>query len=136
MFAPWAANWSALFSSLPEMQRQYDKEVSFLVARPGPAICETMLLCYDAGKPYILDPFNSTRLVGLGKLNSREIVKQIADQQYGAIQTQAPAMQKRGERFPGEVMEAVDRYYVVAFKAPFCIIYVPRVEPRSAARVP
>ena len=136
MFAPWAVNWSALFSSFPETQRHYDAEVSFLVAQPGPAICESLLLCYDAGKPYILDPFNSARLVHLGKLNSSEIVKQIAEHKYGAIQTQAPATLKRDERFPDDVMEAINQYYVPAFKVPFCIIYVPRVEPRSAASFP
>ncbi|MDR3675608.1 MAG: hypothetical protein P4N24_08960 [Acidobacteriota bacterium] len=136
MFAPWAVNWSALFSSFAETQRQYDAEVSFLVARPGPAICESLLLCYDAGKPYILDPFNSARLVRLGKLNSSEIVQQIAEHKYGAIQTQAPATLKRDERFPDDVMEAINRYYVEALKHPFCVIYVPRVEPWSAASVP
>jgi hypothetical protein len=120
-----------MLSALPEWQRRYEAEVSFLVAHPGPAICESLLICSDAGKPYILDPFNSARLVRLGKLNSNEIVNQIAEKKYGAIQTQAPATQKRGERFPDDVLEAIDRYYVEAFKAPNCVIYVPRAEPKG-----
>ena len=131
-FVPWGVNVRRLLSELPQWQRQFDAEVSFLVAQPGPAICETLILCYDAGKPYILDPFNSARLVRLGKLNSSDIVKQIAEKKYGAIQTQVPATQKRSERFPDDVLDAIDRYYVEALKAPNCVIYVPRVEPQGA----
>jgi len=125
-FAPWGVNVPRMLSALPEWQRRFDAEVSFLVAQPGPAICESLILCYDAGKPYVLDPFNSTRLVRLGKLDSNEIVKQIAEKKYGAIQTQVPVTQKRGERFPDDVLDAIDRYYVEALKAPNCVIYVPR----------
>ena len=135
-FVPWGVNVPRLLSELPERQRQFDAEVSFLVAQPGPAICESLILCYDAGKPYILDPFNSARLVRLGKLNSSEIVKQIAEKKYGAIQTQLPATQKASDRFPDEVLDAIDRYYVEALKAPNCFIYVPRVEPQGAANLP
>jgi hypothetical protein len=127
-FLPWGTNLPKLLSDLPELQRQYQAEVSFLVAQPGPAICESLILCYDAGKPYIFDPFNATRLVGLGKLNSQDIVKQIAEKKYGAIQTQAPVTQKRRERFPDDVYDAINRYYVAALKVTNCVIYVPRVE--------
>ena len=126
VFVPWGVNLPRMLSELPEWQRRFDAEVSFLVAQPGPAICESLVLCYDAGKPYVLDPFNSARLVRLGKLDSSEIVKQIAAKKYGAIQTQVPATQKRSERFTDDVLDAIDRYYVEALKAPNCVIYVPR----------
>jgi hypothetical protein len=130
-FVPWGVNVPRSLSQLPELQRQFEAEVSFLAAQPGPAICESLILCYDAGKPYIFDPFNSARLVRLGKLDSQEIVKQIAEKKYGAIQTQVPVTQKRSERFPDDVFEAIGRYYVAARKAPNCVIYVPRVEPEG-----
>jgi hypothetical protein len=131
-FGSWGINLPRMISELPERQRQFEAEVSFLVARPGPALCESLILCYDAGKPYIYDPFNSTRLVRLGKLDSSEIVKQIAEKKYGAIQTQVPVSQRPNDRFPEDVLDAIDRYYVKAFNAPICVIYVPRVEPQGA----
>ena len=131
-FVPWGVNVRRMLSELPERQRVFEAEVSFLVAQPGPAICETLILCYDAGKPYILDPFNSARLVRLGKLSSSEMVKQIAEKKYGAIQTEVPATQKRRERFPDDVLDAIARYYVEALTGPDCVIYVPRVEPQGA----
>jgi len=131
-FVTWGVNVPRMLSELPERQRVFEAEVSFLVAQPGPAICETLILCYDAGKPYILDPFNSARLVRLGKLSSSEMVKQIAEKKYGAIQTEVPATQKRRERFPDDVLDAIARYYVEALTGPDCVIYVPRVEPQGA----
>jgi len=130
-FLPWGVSVPKAISQLPEMQRQYQEEASFVAAQPGPAICESLILCYDAGKPYILDPFNSARLVRLGKLNSQEFVKRIAEKKYGAIQTQVPVTQKRSDRFPDDVLDAVDRYYVQALKAPNCVIYVPRTESKG-----
>lgn len=130
-FLTWGASVPKAISELPELQRQYQGEVSFLAAQPGPAICESLILCYDAGKPYVLDPFNSARLVRLGKLNSQDIVKQIAEKKYGAIQTQVPVTQKRTDRFPDDVFEAIGRYYVQALKGPNCVIYVPRTEPEG-----
>jgi hypothetical protein len=130
-FVPRGVNLPRDLSQLRERQRAYDTEVSFLVAQPGPAICESLILCYEAGKPYVFDPFNSNRLMGLGKLNSSEIVKQIAGRKYGAIQTQVPATQKPSERFPDDVLDAIARYYVEALKGPGCHIYVPRAEPKG-----
>jgi hypothetical protein len=120
-----------MLSALPEWQRRSDAEVSFLAAQPGPAICESLILCYYAGKPYTLDPFNSARLVRLGKLDSNEIVNQIAEKKYAAIQTQVPVTQRPNDRFPDDVLEAIDRDYVETLKAPNCVIYVPRAEPKG-----
>jgi len=128
-YLPWGGDVRRILSELPARERQYTTEVSFLAGKPGPAICETLMLCYDAGKPYILDPFNSTRLVQLGKLDSHEIVKQIAEKKYGAIQIETPATHKPSKRFTDDVLDAIDRYYVEALKGPDCYIYFPRVEP-------
>jgi hypothetical protein len=131
-FVPQGVSMPRLLSELRVRQRAYDAAVSFLVAQPGPAICETLILCYDAGKPYVFDPWNGTRLARLGKLDSNEIVKQIAEKKYGAFQTETSVALKTTERFPEDVLYAVDRYYVEAFKRPGCHIYVPRVEPQGA----
>ncbi len=101
-FVPWGVHVPRdAFRSCRTWQRRFEAEVSFLVAQPGPAICESLILCYDAGKPYTLDPFDCARLVRMGKLNSSEIVKQIAEKKYGAIQTEAPVTQKPSRAVSG-----------------------------------
>jgi hypothetical protein len=59
------------------------------------------------------------------------LVKQIAEKKYGAIQTHTPVTEKPSERFPDDVLDAIDRFYVEALKSPDCHIYVPRVEAKG-----
>jgi hypothetical protein len=136
-YVPQGLKMSKMLSDLPVRQRAFDSEVSFLVAQPGPAICESLIMCFAAGKPHLIDPFTFRRLVKLGKENSNALVKQIAEKKYGAIQTYLPVTQRpyippeTGESFPDEVLDAIDHYYVEALKGPGCRIYVPRVEPKG-----
>ena len=120
--------WSAL-RKMPEVQRQFDKEASFINAQPGPAICESLLRCYYAGKPQVFEPFNSTRLIHFHKLDGMEIVRNIETHQYGAIQLHGPvaALERPNERFPNEVLDAVAQNYVLSVDDPDCAIYVPAV---------
>jgi hypothetical protein len=125
-YVPRGLTMPKLLSELPLRQRLFDQEVSFLAARPGPAICETLMLCYDAGKPYLISPFNLGVRARLGGGDNNEVVKQIAEKEYGAIQTDTPANQKPGVRFPDEVLDAIDRFYVEGLTGRDCHIYVPR----------
>ena len=124
-YVPRAFTLPKMFADLPLRQRLYKQEVSFLAGQPGPAICESLILCYDAGKPYTVSPFNLYVRSRRGG-RSDELVQQIAEKKYGAVQTEAPANQKPSPRFPDQMLDAIDRYYVEAFKAPDCHIYVPR----------
>jgi hypothetical protein len=125
-YVPRGVTMPKLLSELPLRQRVFDQEVSFLAAQPGPAICESLMLCYDAGKPYIVDSLNLGFRARLGKGNNNEVVKQIADKKYGAIQTNTPANQKPSVRFPDEVLDAIDHSYVEELTGHDCHIYVPR----------
>ena len=121
-------NLPKYLSQLPAKERQFEAEVSFLTAQPGPAICESLLRCYYSGKPYLFDPFNSTNLVSYKKLNGQEIVRQIAEKRFGAIQTYAPVteLDRPYERLPNDFLDAIDRYYQVSRRDSDCVIYVPR----------
>jgi hypothetical protein len=128
------SNLPGMLSQLPNREKVYHSEVSFLAAQPGPALCESLLRCYDAGKPYVYDPFNSTSLVGFGKLDSREIVDQIGQRRYGAIETSMPVtdFERPNELFPNEVLEAIHRHYAVGWRDFECVIYIPRPPGSSA----
>ena len=130
-FVPRGPKLRAQFSALPLRKRAYDAEVAFLAGRPGPALCHDLMLCYDAGKPYIVHTFTYNELVKFGLLNTQELVEQIAEKKYGAIQSPAPMAEKPTGFFPQDVLDAIDRYYVEALKGPECYIYVPRVEPKG-----
>jgi hypothetical protein len=73
-------------SGLTERQRQFDSEVSFLRSHPGPAFCESLLLCYEAGKSYEYDPFNSANLVKIGRLDPAPLLNKISQGQIADVQ--------------------------------------------------
>ena len=125
MFYPGGDTLPRILAQLPERERAFEFQASFLAAQPGPAICEKMILCYEAGKPYLVDPFVVRIRERKGEGNS-DLLKQIAGRKFAAIQTDSPVTQRPSERFPDDVLDAIDRYYVEAVKAPDCHIYVPR----------
>jgi hypothetical protein len=115
-------------AKMPDEQRQFDAETSFIGAQPGLAMCEMLLHCYDAGKEYVFDTFNSTRLVLSHRLDVSEIVDKIETQQFGAIQLDTPGVTRTrpNQRFPDEVLDAVSQYYVVGYHDAKCVVYVPK----------
>jgi hypothetical protein len=112
-------------------QTRFVRQVALLQAQPGPALCESLLRCYVAGKPYVYDPFNSTSLIQLGKLDQGAIVARIEDKQYGAIQfDRSPLPDGRlldtNQRFVNPIVEATARNYRSELSNDDCAIYVPR----------
>ncbi len=95
------------------------------------ALCESILRCYDAGKPYVFDPFSAASLIRAGQLDENELIGKIAAQHYGAIQFNRPALANGSpnvpvERYTPGVVQAVARYYQPALREQDCTIYVPR----------
>ena len=125
MFYPGGDTLPKILAQLPERQRAFEFQASFLAAQPGPAICEKMILCYEAGKPYVVDPFVVRLRDRKGEGNS-DLLNRITGRKLAAIQTDNPVSQRPSERFPDDVLDAIDRYYVEAVTAPDCHIYVPR----------
>jgi hypothetical protein len=119
--------WDGL-KKMPEQQKKFDEETSFLRAQPSPVICESLLRCYYAGKTQVFEPFNSTRLVRFHKLDSAEIVQNIATHQYGAIQLdgRVESFERPNERFPSDVLDAIRQDYVISVDDPGCAIYIPK----------
>jgi hypothetical protein len=141
MLVPMACN-EILFpreqlAQLQTAQQYYSEEVQLLRSQPGPALCESILRCYDAGKPYVLDPFNATSLIKFGKLDQNVLVQGIQDRRYAAVQfdkrPNADGLPKApDERFTRAVLEAVrDNYRPVLVHAD-CTIYLP-AKPRELA---
>ena len=101
-------------------ETKFKEQVNILAAQPGPVLCESLLRCYYARKPYVFDPFNSEQLMQFDKLDGREMVRQIEEKKFGAIETGNPS--GLGDEF----MDAVKRSYKVVREDPDCVIYVPR----------
>jgi hypothetical protein len=102
----------------------------FLRAQPGPALCETLLLCYAAGKPEAYDPFAVDQLIRTGKIPQEQVVQLIASRQFAAIQidwnANEPMQPSPRLRFPGPVMRALFSSYQPAIRSAKYAVFTPR----------
>lgn len=128
--------WShrGAMDALPLEEAKFQKEVAFLRSRPGPAICESILMCEEAGKPYLYAPFNSVMLVEAGKLDERPLLKELNEKEIGAVEFHEPLANYLGgysTRFTPAFAKAVLNHYDLALDDRGCQIYVPKTESAS-----
>ncbi|MFZ0479495.1 MAG: hypothetical protein WAL71_10125 [Terriglobales bacterium] len=127
-----SGNWRP-FHALAEAraaQQRFVQETEFLAAQPGPALCESLLRCYYAQKPYVYDPFNATRLIHLGKLDPQVIAAEIERQEFGAVQLDKPIANEYlflpgRERFVPSILRAIEQNYVPVLENEDGVIYTP-----------
>jgi hypothetical protein len=115
-------------------QVRFNSEVEAMAGQPGPALCESLLRCYAAGKPYLYDPFNATRLVELGKLHQGEMLRSIEERKFGVIQLGVPLGDEGvvdridpalRERFTPEMLRAIQQNYVLGMQDADTALYLP-----------
>jgi len=85
MLAPRVQEDLANAHSIPQMEQEYASAVEFVKARPGPALCEHLLVCLEAGKPEEYDAYEVDQLIKTGKLPEREILKIVDDRYFSTI---------------------------------------------------
>jgi hypothetical protein len=86
-------NTRAELAALRQGAAAFRREVAFLAARPGAAICEDLLLCYSAGKPLIVDPYNALQNVLFGRLDDEVLVAPVLAREVPTIQFDRPLRQ-------------------------------------------
>jgi hypothetical protein len=107
-------------------------ESEFISKQPGPAICEDLLVCAYAGKPYIYDTFAAYLYMREGGLNPTVIVEGLRRQEFGAIQfwgvlEQIPSgNEPSGRLFPPAIWTAIHQYYRPGLVNEDGVIYVPK----------
>ena len=134
-----AYHWRGLLDSDRKRQQMFLADAKFIADRQGPAICESLLLCYMAGQPFILDPFNSRQYMLSGRLDQGELIRRIAAHEFAVIQLHADICddpttptchilhyRQKIDRFTDEVLYAIDQSYVVARRSTFGSFYVPK----------
>jgi hypothetical protein len=119
-----------------EEARRFAAEVAYLHQQPGPALCESVLRCAIAGKPYLYDPFNATRFIEQGKLDPGVIVDQLKEHRYGAVQLYDSAEQKIADPGPQStfalpILRAIDLYYRPGLDNEDGVIYLPKGQHES-----
>ena len=126
-------NWNPVrqLRDTAQLQRRFEQEVAFLGQHPGPALCESLLRCALAGKPYRYDPFNSTRLIRFHKLDELELVEQIQRRDFSVIELESPVQQElpvdfHEERFTPMVLTSIASNYTAALVHDGATLYLPK----------
>jgi hypothetical protein len=129
----------AILDEAKKRQETFLDDAKYLADRHGPAICESLLMCYTAGQPFILDPFNSRQYMLAGKLDQAELVWRIAAREFAVIQLRAAICddpttpschilhyRQKIDRFTDDVLYAIDQYYEIGRRSTFGAFYVPK----------
>jgi hypothetical protein len=129
----------ALLESNRQAEQTFLVDAKYISDARGPAICESLLLCYVAGQPFIVDPFNSRQYILAGKLDEAQLTRRIAAHQFAVIQLRADICDdpttawchilhypQKFNRFTDETLYAIDRYYRIARRSRYGTFYVPK----------
>ncbi|MGP0098958.1 MAG: hypothetical protein ACLPHI_18105 [Terriglobales bacterium] len=115
--------------ALPSQQDQFQSEVSFLRTHPGSAFCESLLRCYEAGKEYEYDPFNSANLVKRGKLNPATLLGRLTRGEIASVQLCCSIDFLKGDDDPfiiPQTLSAIESHYELGLAHEGCYIYIPK----------
>ena len=114
---------------IPESEAEFAYVSKFVSAQPGPALCETLLLCYAAGKPEEYDSFAVDEGLRTGKLPMAEILQLLETRHFRVIQMEFPAAQPMQPtpriRFPGPFMRLLFAKYKLAFRTKWYAVFIP-----------
>jgi hypothetical protein len=75
-----------------------ERDIAFIAARKGPALCALPSFCYWAGKPADVDVFNIGEAVATGARGDGELVRRIDERRYAVIQLDADVPAPLGKR--------------------------------------
>jgi hypothetical protein len=120
-------------------EQSFLAEVKYISEKHGLAVCESLLLCYFAGQPFTIDPFNSRQFILAGRLDQYGLIQRIATKEFAVVQLRADICddleadschilhyRRKFSRFTDDVLYAVDRHYRIAWRSHDGTFYVPK----------
>jgi hypothetical protein len=76
------------FFYTPAFRAQSARDIAFLTAQPGPALCDQLSLCLWAGKGAQVDVFNVGEQIKAGARDSSPLAGMIAAHRFAVLQFQ------------------------------------------------
>jgi len=75
-----------LIRALPAHETEFNSAVGFVKARQGAALCESLLLCYEAGKPFEYEPYSVRDLLKTGRLHEGQVLQLLRTHHFQSVQ--------------------------------------------------
>jgi hypothetical protein len=122
------------YESLREREADTRTDVAFVRAAAGDAYCEQMLVCYEAGKPLVLQPYFAPELVAAGSVPVEAVEGLFAFRVFSVVQLDRPLNAQADDtgrpaqqRLPPSVLRVIDREYRLVRTSSNGAFYVRRV---------
>lgn len=80
---------SAQLREIPALETNFRDAVRFVRSRPGPALCNNLLVCFEAGKPEEVDTFLISSWLGVGRISESEALALAGPRRFSAIELPA-----------------------------------------------
>jgi len=104
--------------------------VVLLKSANGPAVCEDLLLCYEAGKPMDYDPYYVNDQIRIGRIPQSGIIALLTAHHYAAIQldggTDKRSLKRRRGRFTEPFLSTLLAQYRLVLVTHSYSVFVPR----------
>jgi len=76
---------------LPAHEAELNSAVGLLKGSPGPALCESILLCYEAGKPLEFEAFSVREQIRTGMLREEEVLPLLRNHHFQTVEVELRA---------------------------------------------
>lgn len=115
--------------AIPQVEDRFTQAVAFVAARPGRALCNDLLLCFEAGKPEEFMTWFVASEVGAGKMPEAEAVHLIETYRFNTIELEGSgnSVLPPGRFLEGFAHKAVERYRVGLRSGKYAIL-IPGTE--------
>jgi hypothetical protein len=140
-------HFAATRQAIEARQARFLSAAAWLRAQPGAALCESLLLCFAAGKPLVVDPYGAREGILTGRADEGALVRLIAEHRFAVIALPSELREAPGApgrivadvltelRFTPATLAAIAREYAPAVRLPAAVFYIPRRQsPPDAAR--
>lgn len=113
--------------SLRSRASDFDTAVELLKSRPGPALCEDLLVCFEAGKPFAYDPFMAYARIKIGRLDRDDVAAMIESKSFTSVQLNKASELTPEDQplFPSNMMRALLVNYRVKLRLAQSVVLVP-----------
>jgi hypothetical protein len=128
----------------------FRQATELLAQHPGDALCDSLLMCFEAGKPLIIEPFSARTAIDTKRLDESKFIAVIKQHRFAVIElpdvifpyADQPDRISVGLRdvrrftattlhFTEATLRAIDRYYAPAPRIGDAVFYLPKDEDSS-----
>ena len=114
-----------IYRAFPSVEDRFAEAVEFVAQRPGPALCASPLVCFEAGKEQEFDAYTVASQVAIGKISVEDILSVIDIGYYRTIVLDAGEDNFRDIRPLGPVAQRIMERYRIALRAGRYTIWIP-----------